>query len=199
MCELQSNCRFSRDELSKVKCTTAQKRVQISHEESKKKTKKRERKKKKPGKLWAAFEWCAIEMNATYQKLYPLQWTAIAPSPQSALVQEFLQNTKKKNLNSKKNSNKMHLVYWDASMKWMWSEWERVRRLIKKVQIFDVSQSRAETTEFKFYVHSNSKHSNTGTCTPNQFESMKHSKKRNKKYKHVHKKKKKKKHQKETI
>lgn len=46
MCELQSNCRFSRDELSKVKCTTAQKRVQISHEESKKKTKKeRERKK----------------------------------------------------------------------------------------------------------------------------------------------------------
>lgn len=47
MCELQSNCRFSRDELSKVKCTTAQKRVQISHEESKKKRQKKERERKK--------------------------------------------------------------------------------------------------------------------------------------------------------
>lgn len=70
---------------------------------------------------------------------------------------------------------------------------------IEKEQIFDISQSRAETTEFKFYVHSNSKHSNTGTYTPNQFESMKHSKMRNKKKcKHVHKKKKKK-HQKKRL
>lgn len=132
MCELQSNCRFSRDELSKVKCTTAQKRVQISHEESKKRQKKRERKKKKTGKIVSSI-WMMCNWNeCNVPKIVPFAVNSNSTFTSISTRTGISSKYKKKYKFEKKNSNKMHLVYWDASMKWMWSEWERVRRLIKK-------------------------------------------------------------------